>query len=243
MVLPSKLGELSYPYLLNKISGMSMTEGLASLIASRVYDFFLTLIFFLVASVSSHALLNVNLFLVVLLSVSLIGLTFLAFFYMPLLLRWFSNALNGISQWIGLKNRTPIHWLQVKLHEMGEDFCAIRARGTYLSVTLASLISWVMAFWMFYAFLRGFGIDISFMRVVFGSTIALITSALPVGGLGNWGTLEVGWAAGFLLVGLSKEKAIATGLGVHILIFITSALFGLICWITLTLSPSHRHKQ
>jgi uncharacterized protein (TIRG00374 family) len=243
MVLPSKLGELSYPYLLNKISGMSMTEGLASLIASRVYDFFLTLIFFLVASVSSHALLNVNLFLVVLLSVSLIGLTFLAFFYMPLLLRWFSNALNGISQWIGLKNRTPIHWLQVKLHEMGEDFYAIRAKGTYLSVTLASLISWVMAFWMFYAFLRGFGIDISFMRAVFGSTIALITSALPVGGLGNWGTLEVGWAAGFLLVGLSKEKAIATGLGVHILIFITSALLGLICWITLPLSLFRRHKQ
>ena len=243
MVLPSKLGELSYPYLLNKISGMSMTEGLASLIASRVYDFFLTLIFFLVASVSSHALLKFNLFLVILLSLSLIGLTFLAFFYMPLLLRWFSNLLTRISQWIVVKNRRSIHWLQVKLHEMAEDFYAIKARGTYLSVTLASLISWVMAFWMFYAFLRGFGIDISFMRVVFGSTIAVITSALPVGGLGNWGTLEVGWAAGFLLVGLSKGKAIATGLGIHILIFIISALFGLVCWITLTLSPSHRQKQ
>jgi uncharacterized membrane protein YbhN (UPF0104 family) len=126
---------------------------------------------------------------------------------------------------------------------MGEDFYAIKARGTYLSVTLATLISWVMAFWMFYAFLRGFGIDISFMRVVFGSTIALITSALPVGGLGNWGTLEVGWAAGFLLVGLSKGKAIATGLGIHILIFITSALLGSVCWITLSLSPSRRHEQ
>jgi hypothetical protein len=243
MILPSKLGELSYPYLLNKISGMSMTEGLASLIASRVYDFFITLIFLLVASVSSQALLNVNLFLLILLSLSLIVLTFLAFFYMPLLLRWFSNLLTRMSQWIGLENGKGLHWLQVKLHEMGEDFYAIRAKGTYLSVTLASLISWVMAFWMFYAFLRGFGIDISFMKVVFGSTIALITSALPVGGLGNWGTLEVGWAAGFLLVGLSKGKAIATGLGIHILIFITSALLGSVCWITLLLSPSHRRKK
>jgi uncharacterized protein (TIRG00374 family) len=243
MILPSKLGELSYPYLLNKISGRSMTEGLASLIASRVYDFFLTLIFFLVASVSSHALSNINLFLLIALSLFLIGLTFLAFFYMPLLLRWFSNLLARLSQWIRIKNGRPIRWLQLKLQEMGEDFYAIRARGTYLSVTLATLISWGMAFWMFYAFLRGFGIDISFMRVVFGSTIALITSALPVGGLGNWGTLEVGWAAGFLLVGLSKEKAIATGLGVHIIIFIISALFGFICWITLHLSPSHRQKQ
>jgi uncharacterized protein (TIRG00374 family) len=222
---------------------MSMTEGLASLIASRVYDFFLTLIFFLVASVSSQALLKVNLFLVLLLSVALIGLTFLAFFHMPLLLRWFSSLLTWISQRIGLKNRRPVDWLQVKLHEMAEDFYAIKARGTYLSVTLASLISWGMAFWMFYAFLRGFGIEISFMEVVFGSTIALITSALPVGGLGNWGTLEVGWTAGFLLIGLSKENAIATGLGTHILIFITSALLGLICWVTLSLSPSRGQKQ
>ena len=243
MVLPSKLGELSYPYLLNKISGMSMTEGLASLIASRVYDFFLTLIFFLLASISFQGLLRVSVFLIILLSVFLIGLTFLAFFYMPHLLRWFSSLLAKIAMWVGVKKSRPVDWVQTKIHEMAEDFYAIKARGTYLSVALASLISWVMAFWMFYAFLRGFGIDISFMGVVFGSTIAVITSALPVGGLGNWGTLEVGWTAGFILVGLSKGTAIATGLGVHIMIFIISGLFGLICWITLTRSPSHRQKQ
>ena len=50
MVLPSKLGELSYPYLLNRIGGISMTEGLASLIASRVYDFFIVLMIFLFSS-------------------------------------------------------------------------------------------------------------------------------------------------------------------------------------------------
>ena len=243
MVLPSKLGELSYPYLLNKISGMSMTEGLASLIASRVYDFFLTLIFFLLASISFQGLLRVSVFLIILLCGFLIGLTFLAFFYMPHLLRWFSSLLAKIAMWVGVKKSRPVDWVQTKIHEMAEDFYAIKARGTYLPVALASLISWVMAFWMFYAFLRGFGIDISFMGAVFGSTIAVITSALPIGGLGNWGTLEVGWTAGFLLVGLSKGKAIATGLGVHIMIFIISGLFGLICWITLTLSPSHRHKQ
>ncbi|MBP1696816.1 MAG: hypothetical protein H6Q41_2004, partial [Deltaproteobacteria bacterium] len=44
MVLPSKLGELSYPYLLNKKSGMNVTEGLASLIVSRVYDFVIILV-------------------------------------------------------------------------------------------------------------------------------------------------------------------------------------------------------
>ncbi len=86
---------------------------------------------------------------------------------------------------------------------------------------------------MFFAFLRAFGIEVSFLKIVFGSTVAIITSALPISGLGNWGLLEAGWAAGFMLVGLSKDKAIATGFGVHIMILAVGALVGFICWITM----------
>jgi uncharacterized protein (TIRG00374 family) len=115
---------------------------------------------------------------------------------------------------------------------VSEDFYAIGAKKTYLAVTLTSLLSWLMIFLTFQAFLLAFGVEISFLKVLFGSTVAVITNALPIGGIGNWGTLEVGWAAGFLMTGLPKEQAIATGLGVHILIFIMCALLGLISWVT-----------
>ncbi len=104
---------------------------------------------------------------------------------------------------------------------------------TYLPVSLTSLASWAMIFWTFIAFLRGFGVDLSFLKMVFGSTVAVIANALPISGIGNWGTLEAGWAAGFLMVGLSKEKAIATGFGFHILIFILCGVISLFCWVTL----------
>lgn len=119
---------------------------------------------------------------------------------------------------------------------MAEDFYAIKARKTYYSVSLASLVSWVMIFFVCYAFLRGFGIELSFLKVVFGSTIAVIANALPISGLGNWGTLEAGWTAGFLIVGLPKEEAIATGFGVHILIFLVCALTAFFCWASSSLS-------
>ena len=90
-----------------------------------------------------------------------------------------------------------------------------------------------MIFWTFYAFLRGFGIGISFLQMIFGSTVGVIANALPISGIGNWGTLEAGWAAGFLMVGLPKEKAIATGFGIHILIFIACAMISFFCWATL----------
>jgi uncharacterized protein (TIRG00374 family) len=233
MVLPSKLGELSYPYLLNKSSRLSITEGMASLIASRVYDFFTFVIIFLFTSIGFQSFFKINPFFIILFSVILIGLIILLFFHMGDLLKYFSRAVGRIFSWIGFKNSPSLQWIQRKIHETAEDFYAIKARKTYLPVAIASLVSWIMIFWMFYASLRGFGIEVSFLKGIFGSAIAVIANAIPISGIGNWGTLEVGWAAGFLIVGLSKEKAIATGFGVHILIFIICAVLGIPSWIAL----------
>ena len=233
MVLPSKLGELSYPYLLNRRTGLGMTEGLASLIASRVYDFFIILIIFLFTVIGFQTLLQINLPLTMLLFILLILFVLFAFFHMSTFLRWISLGLGKMSALAGLKNSKTLLWVQKKLHEMAEEFYAIRARKTYFSVSLASLGSWVMIFSVFYAFMRGFEIEIPHLKLLFASTIAVIANALPISGIGNWGTLEAGWAAGFLIVGLSKEEAIASGFGVHILIFLTCAFIALLGWIFL----------
>lgn len=232
MVLPSKLGEFSYPYFLNKISGMTVTEGLASLIASRVYDFFIILMILLFISIGFQGLFKINPFLVILLIASLIGLIVLAFFYMSSFLGWLSNVLGRISQWTGSKNLRFVLWIQRKMSEVAEDFYAIKARRTHFPVTLTSVASWVMIFWTFYAYMKGFGIEVPFTKMILGSTVAVIANALPISGIGNWGTLEAGWAVGFLMGGLSKEKAIATGFGVHILIFIVCAVISFFCWVT-----------
>ncbi len=232
MILPSKLGELSYPYFLNKTSGMKVTEGLASLIVSRVYDFIIVLAILSFVSIGFQGLFNANPFLVVLLIAFLIGLIVLALFYMSSLLRWLSSVAGRISNWTGSRNSRFVLWVQKKMCEMAEDFYMIKTRKSYFPVSVTSLASWAMIFLTFYAYMKGFGVEIPFTRMIFGSTIGVIANALPISGIGNWGTLEIGWAAGFLIVGLSKEKAIATGFGVHILVFIVSAIISLFCWIS-----------
>ena len=232
MVLPSKLGELSYPYLLNKKSGMNVTEGLASLIVSRVYDFVIVLMILLSVSIGVQGLFRVNTPLVIFLVISLIGFMVFGLFYMSNFLRWLSNGLGRIPSWIGSKNARFVLWIQRKMSEVGEDFDAIKTRHTYFPVSLTSVASWVMIFCTFYAYMKSFGIDIPLGKMLFGSTIGVIANALPISGIGNWGTLEAGWAAGFLMVGLSKEKAIATGFGVHIIVFIVCAIISFFCWVT-----------
>jgi uncharacterized protein (TIRG00374 family) len=232
MVLPSKLGELSYPYLLNKKTGMNVTEGLASLIISRVYDFVIILVVLLFVSIGLQGLFELNPSLVVLLVTLLIGLLVLGLFYMGSFLRWLSYGLGRVFNWTGSRNARFVLWIQKKMSDMAEDFYAIKSRHTHFPVSLASLASWVMIFCTFYAYMRGFGVDIAFTRMIFGSTVGVVANALPISGIGNWGTLEAGWAAGFLMVGLSKEKAIATGFGVHIIIFIACAVISFFCWVT-----------
>ena len=212
---------------------MAITEGLASLIASRIYDFFTLLIFFLIAFMGFQGLFHVSPFLMILLIAFLTGLTFLAFFYMGSLMKLVSKGLGGVAQWLGLSRHKSLQWVLAKIDEVADDFYAIKARRTYLSVTLASLTSWAFSYWMFFAFLRGFGISAPIMNVLFGSTVAIIANVLPISGLGNWGVLEAGWAAGFILVGLSKVEAITTGFGVHIFLFLTAILVSLPCWLTL----------
>jgi hypothetical protein len=234
MVLPSKLGELSYPYFLNKISGMNVTEGLASLIVSRVYDFFIVLMTLLFVSIGFQGLFKVNPLLAIPLIAFLIGFIVFALSYMSSFLQCFSNVFGRISRRrTGSRDVRFVLWVQKKMSEMAEDFYAIKARRTYFPVSLTSLASWVMIFWSLYAYMKSFGMDIPFTKMLFGSTIGVIANALPVSGIGNWGTLEAGWAAGFLMVGLSKEKAVATGFGVHIIVFIVCAIISFFCWVTL----------
>ena len=189
MVLPSKLGELSYPYLLNRISGRNVTEGLASLVVSRVYDFFIILLVLLSVSIGFQTLFKVNAFFLIPLVIFLIFLMVFALFYMSRLFRWLSKVLGkifnrGRSRMVGF-----ISWIQRKIDAMAEDFDSIKARKTYLSVTLTSLASWAMIFSAFYAYMKGFGVDISSTKLILGSTIAVIGNVLPISGIGNWGTL------------------------------------------------------
>ncbi len=233
MILPSKMGELSYPFLLTKVSTLNITEGLTSLIASRVYDLLTILMIFLFASIGFQGIFKIKLFFIILFILLLIGLITLLFFYMPSILMLFWNILRHIFKWIGIKNQKYIQWVQKKIYEIAEDFYAIKAKRIFLPVIVTSLSLWGIIFFVFYLFLKGIGIGIPFLKVIFGSTIGLISSSLPISAIGNWGTLEAGWALGFLLLEFPKEKAIATGFSIHILITLLLILAGIISWFTL----------
>jgi hypothetical protein len=70
------------------------------------------------------------------------------------------------------------------------------------------------------------GVHLSLPAIIFACSFGFMTSILPIQGIGNFGTFEAGWTAGFLIVGLPAELAISTGFGFHIITLLFNILLG-----------------
>jgi uncharacterized membrane protein YbhN (UPF0104 family) len=108
-----------------------------------------------------------------------------------------------------------------------DSFTATQSLTSYILLSVTSLISWLFNFGIMYAFVRSLGIDISYPTLIVGATFANLTNILPISGIGNFGTLEAGWTAGFMLLGFDYQTAIATGFATHILAFLCALMVGL----------------
>ena len=79
-------------------------------------------------------------------------------------------------------------------------------------ILLLSLFNWLLTYCFFYSITIAFNLEYSFIEVVFAATLSNFTLILPLSTFGGIGTFEIGWAAGFMILGMSKEIAIPIGL-------------------------------
>jgi uncharacterized membrane protein YbhN (UPF0104 family) len=103
---------------------------------------------------------------------------------------------------------------------IGKEIDALDARQKYLFLPASSIVVTLLTYTMFYLVMVFMGIDIGFFLNMLASLGDLLTTFLP-NALGSFGTLEAGWAAGYVLCGVSKADAIATGFIMHGIILLS----------------------
>ena len=89
---------------------------------------------------------------------------------------------------------------------------------------------WLLIF-IFYGILaRGFGLpeDLGISGAAFGSSLAVLTNLLPINSFAGFGTQEGGWVLGFGLLGVPRDLALSTGLGVHLAQLASTLLLGIL---------------
>lgn len=216
-VLPAKTGELSLVMYLKAHSGVSTSAGLAALFVSRLLD--LATLCLLLALATVHVLLTRSALpdwfyaLAALLAAGSALLLFLSA-RSDVLVRVASSIARslGMARWkLGLELLSRAEELRSALR------LAPAGRALWIAA-VQSLAMWIGIF-LFYAILaRGLGMpaDLGLAEYAFGSSLAVLTNLLPVNSFAGFGTQEGGWVVGFCLLGVARDLALSTGLGVHL---------------------------
>jgi len=227
-ILPARTGELSYIYLLKKLHKKKAGEGIATLFVARVFDFIsISLLFFISALMILQDLPGIIMkafwaiaFFMVLIVIFLIILLYFGESFLNLVRRFFRR--------FNLEKKYFADYLLRKGEETAESFGKIKNNGRVIGLITVSIGIWLLLYSSNYVLVTAMNINLSFFAVLLGSTFAVFTMVLPIQGIGGFGTIEGGWAVGFIAIGLTKEIAINSGFVVHIVILVYFLVLGLL---------------
>jgi uncharacterized protein (TIRG00374 family) len=229
-ILPARAGELSYIYLLKKNHNRPVEEGIATLIESRVFDM-IAISFLFFSSIAfaqdlpeliSDAMWAIALFtaflLVLLVSISRCNII--------------THAMRNAAVFLNLGKSPAFGILLEKIDNVAKIFACMNL-NKFLLCVLISIACWLAAYSVVYLLLVAMGIKLPLGTALLASTFSLLTTILPIQGIGGFGTMEGGWTIGFMLFGMSKDLAIISGFGVHIITifyFLVLGVIGSLCY-------------
>ena len=225
-IIPARLGEISYVYLLKKVNNISTGYSVSSLLMARVFDQIAISVLFLCSSCfvrfpsQWHRILAFGVGAILL---TIVALLLLMLAYKEQFVRW-------IRRFAALLKWDKYRLIQRILHEMHnilDAFKRIRVRKYAAKVFGLSLLIWLCIFSVNYVLLRAFYTGLTYGQLVLVSTVIILIRILPFQLLGGFGIHEISWVFLLVQLGVPKNVAIISGLGSHLLCTLYLGLFSI----------------
>lgn len=225
-VLPSRTGELSFPYFMQRRHQVTLGESATALLIARIFDYLAVISLYLVFSLFELPNLTEGAAQIIGWVIAIAGVSVLLLAIAP----WISSViLRFIEGWL-----IRLTWHQNRFiksllsfsHEAVAALTRTRRLTIYFCTFGWSVAIWLSTFAWFAAFLNAIGLSIRYTLVVVGATFASLAKAIPFVTIGGFGAHEAGWTLGFSLTGMEPTLAISSGFAVNILTLIMSVLFG-----------------
>ncbi|MCA8979857.1 MAG: flippase-like domain-containing protein, partial [Planctomycetes bacterium] len=217
-VMPAKTGEAAFVLYARKTCGVSGSQALASLITSRLLD-----------------LCTVCAGLGVACSVLAAGRGNAPAWFTPLgamlaVLAVVIGVLAWKSHWLVALYTVFASYTRLDRTSLGRRADALAQRvshalleagseGRVIKAALVSAPQWLGIFLFYGVLVRGLGLSetVDLSQAALGSGLAVVANLLPINGFAGFGTQEAGWVLGFGALGVSKDLATATSVGVHMI--------------------------
>ena len=215
-LLPARVGELSYVYLLSRTGHRRAEEGLATLVLSILFDVVALaplLVLALLFLGRGEAIPTTRLLAA---SVALAAVAYGAIQIAEPVSRFLARAFKRRP---GSLSRN----LSARLSVLASALADASARRVFAPVLAVSLVVRLCKFGSYYflvvAIMTALGTSgsLQFFRVFLGTVAAELAAALPIHGIAGFGTFEGAWALAFIQLGFTREHAIVTGILAHAL--------------------------
>jgi hypothetical protein len=233
-LFPARIGSISYIYVLNKSLRYSFESAASSFVVAFVLDF-LTLSPFLVFSILVVGLgtTSVSNMTFLLIAFLFFVILFLVFWRMTLIARFFLNFYQWMLKVFRQEKRKWAETSVEKIHLTIKELIRIRKRKIDLPLFILSLgirlVKYLSIYILLFSLLRSHGFsleNLSFFKTILGITGAEMSSALPIKGIGGFGTWESAWALTLMLMGFEKRVAILSS-GIHLITNLFEYILGI----------------
>lgn len=202
--LPLRSGDLSLPLLLKKDTGMPLAAGSAVLVKTRLLDMVSLGIFLALSTVFSFDHLTTNYLL-------LFSICSLFLIIVPYAL-------------ISLLRIEKIASLRI-FRQLPENFQLRCYTGREV---ISSFLVWFFVGCTLFSVVVALSIPLSFLDIWFLTAIQLPLQIIPIQGIANAGNHELGWVAGFSILGITPDLGLGFALASHVAIILYVVLLGII---------------
>jgi len=209
-----------------------VSRGAPALLTARIYDLIAVVITFvggaLVAGVAAGAW-----------AYATFGVLLIALLAMAFRLDVVLRAARAVARWVvrrtRLKDKPWATRASASVDDMLTHLPVLRQPRLIAASMLFSLGVWLTLSAAMWQLLASFGMPMSLPLVIVGSIGAFLSGLLPVNAPGSVGTLEAGWAVGFVALGMERSDAVSSGLAMHVIVILVTGL--LACLSLLRLGP------
>ena len=225
-ILPARTGEFSYVYYLKRITNTPVIEGLSTLLVARLLDLitvflFLPLVlFFLRQRISDDFIQLAVIFAGTVLFISMF------FFYFVVSGQRTMKICDRCLRKFDFARLSIWKRFREKLGEFHNSFVMIHKKRIYSRVFIFTLLVWLSVYGHFYFIIRALRVEINFWQVILLLMIMVPTRLLPVQGIGNLGTHEIGWVIAFRIFQFQQDEALLVAFNSHIILFIYVIILG-----------------
>ena len=211
IAIPARLGELARPYLISKKSTIPMSSALGTIFVERALDCLTVLIIAVIAllltPLPTWLMRSSALFLLVTVLIS--AVMFLMIVRREAMLRVLAPLIGRLpSRYAGAVNRLIDHFI--------EGFRIMVDPGLLISVTLLSILIWLIDVAAIYLLFLAFGLHLPVAAAFVLMIILIIGIAIPTapGFIGNWHYFCI---LGLALFGVPKTEALTFAIVYHAL--------------------------